>query len=145
MSRGGGVYLGNPRRDRPAAPITREIHPMFTDPRIRSAFLAGVATGAALGVTVGAALVLTGLPADVSIPHPGLSVTETVATKQFAMWPADPAPTPEDDPAFDCRYHGNHICGPLNVDGYAPGLYIDGVLVDPWPVDPASTPTIEVP
>ncbi|ARB11383.1 hypothetical protein SEA_CHORKPOP_64 [Mycobacterium phage Chorkpop] len=118
---------------------------MFTDPRIRSAFLAGVAAGAALGVTVGAALVLTALPDDVSVPRPGLSVTETAATKQFAMWPADPAPTPEDDPTFDCRYHGNHICGPLNVDGYAPGLYIDGVRVDPWPVDPASTPTIEVP
>ena len=31
----------------------------------------------------------------------------------------------EDDPAFDCRIHGNRICGPGNSQGVPPGQYRD--------------------
>lgn len=41
----------------------------------------------------------------------------------------------EDSPGWDCRYHGNNVCGP-NSD-HAPGLYFpdaDGLrMVKAWP------------
>jgi hypothetical protein len=46
----------------------------------------------------------------------------------------------DDDPGdsvlggFDCRIHGNGMCGPLNDGGFAPGCYdrSNGVLLEPW-------------
>ena len=40
----------------------------------------------------------------------------------------------EDDPGWNCTVDGNHICGPGNSNGVAPGRYVDGALADPWPV-----------
>lgn len=41
----------------------------------------------------------------------------------------------EGDPRWDCRYHGNNVCGPDS--GYVPGLYFpdaDGLrIVKIWP------------
>lgn len=36
----------------------------------------------------------------------------------------------DDSPAFDCRFMGNHICGPGNDQGVKPGWYGD---MDCWP------------
>lgn len=36
----------------------------------------------------------------------------------------------EDEPGFDCRMHGNRICGPGSE--YPAGCYRDGALVVPW-------------
>jgi hypothetical protein len=47
--------------------------------------------------------------------------------------PADAAPITEDSPAWDCRTDGNHICGPHNAQGVAPGLYRGFDLISPWP------------
>ena len=40
----------------------------------------------------------------------------------YAATGTEPA---EDDPAFDCRIHGNRICGPGNSQGVPPGQYRD--------------------
>ena len=40
----------------------------------------------------------------------------------------------EDDPGWNCVVDGNHVCGPDNGNGVTPGRYVDGTLVDPWPV-----------
>ena len=32
-------------------------------------------------------------------------------------------PIMEDDPRWDCRTMGNHVCGPNNSQGVAPGYY----------------------
>lgn len=38
----------------------------------------------------------------------------------------------EDDPGWDCRTMGDHVCGVGNSQGVAPGLYDQaGALVDP--------------
>lgn len=42
-------------------------------------------------------------------------------------------PHDEDDPSWNCTVDGNRICGPGNANRAAPGRYVDGVLVDPWP------------
>lgn len=36
----------------------------------------------------------------------------------------------EDDEGFDCRYQGNHICGPGSA--HEAGCYSGGVLVERW-------------
>ena len=41
-------------------------------------------------------------------------------------------PAAEDDPWFDCRVHGDAVCGPGNAQGVAPGLYAAGQLVADW-------------
>jgi hypothetical protein len=33
----------------------------------------------------------------------------------------------EDSPGWDCRIHGNRVCGPGNDQGVAPGDYREGV------------------
>jgi hypothetical protein len=63
-------------------------------------FVAGAAVGLAIGIPGGAWIVSDGHPGDVATaPRPVTSAT----------YLAEPL---EDDPAFDCRIHGNHICGP---------------------------------
>lgn len=48
-----------------------------------------------------------------------------------------PAPVveaqPEDGFGFDCRMHGNQICGPDNPAGAPAGRYDEGILVESWP------------
>ena len=43
-------------------------------------------------------------------------------------------PHHEDERGWNCVTDGNHVCGPGNANGVAPGRYVDGVLADPWPV-----------
>jgi len=42
----------------------------------------------------------------------------------------------EGDPTFDCRIHGNRVCGPrASIEAgfdIEPGCYTDGVLTTPW-------------
>ena len=40
----------------------------------------------------------------------------------------------EDDPGWNCAVDGNRVCGPGNANGVTPGRYVDGTLVDLWPV-----------
>ena len=70
--------------------------------------LAGLAFGYQAGITEGA----TEAPAARAIP------TVQDVTPQ------------EDDPAFDCRIHGNQVCGPTGE--FEAGCYNAGVLVVPW-------------
>ncbi len=49
----------------------------------------------------------------------------------------------EDDPAFDCRWHGNGVCGPNNSNGHPAGCYKRtgadrGALIRPWGPDMAA-------
>jgi hypothetical protein len=51
----------------------------------------------------------------------------------------------EDDPAFDCRTHGNGVCGPGNSNGYPAGCYKRsgadaGALIRPWDAAMAADP-----
>lgn len=49
---------------------------------------------------------------------------------------ADPGPgtaITEDDPRWDCRTMGDHVCGPHNSNAVAPGLYNEGGLLATWP------------
>ncbi len=53
----------------------------------------------------------------------------------FAPIPAS-EPVTEDSPSWDCRTMGNLICGPGDNDnpqGFEPGRYEAGVLVETWP------------
>ena len=85
---------------------------------MRSTTLKALAIGA-----IGAS-VLIGIPA----------VACTPAAK------ADPTVT-EDSPGWNCVTMGNHICGPTNDQGVAPGLYRGGELVKRWPtVTTCTTP-----
>ncbi|AKF14323.1 hypothetical protein SEA_VINCENZO_61 [Mycobacterium phage Vincenzo] len=82
-------------------------------------FTAGLLVGLAVGMPIGAALVWPNT--DKAVPDDaatGQSVT--YAEYVFMVTGLEPA---EDDPAFDCRLHGNHICGPDNAQGVPPGLY----------------------
>lgn len=54
--------------------------------------------------------------------------TPTALTQQVPT--VEVAEPREDDPGFDCRVHGNEVCGPTAE--YTPGCYRDGVLVMPW-------------
>jgi len=40
--------------------------------------------------------------------------------------------TAEDDPAFDCRTMGNHVCGPDNSQRVDPGVYSHNVRYVTW-------------
>ena len=54
------------------------------------------------------------------------TLARTAARIEARTDPWDPATEPaEDDPAFDCRIHGNRICGPGNSQGVPPGQYRD--------------------
>ncbi len=57
----------------------------------------------------------------------GIAVAIVLGVAAIAI--AGPA---EDEPGWDCRTQGNHICGPANTDGITPGLYRDGVLLELW-------------
>jgi len=46
-----------------------------------------------------------------------------VLAAALAAAPGVTAHPAEDDPAFDCRVHGNQVCGPDNPQGVAPGDY----------------------
>lgn len=85
-------------------------------------FVAGAVIGLAVGIPVGA--LITAEPRDTTVPAP---TTADPAGFNFTLYRSmvtglDPA---EDDPAFDCRVHGNRICGPGNSQGVAPGVYRD--------------------
>lgn len=41
-----------------------------------------------------------------------------------------PAAATEDDPGWDCRTRGNHVCGPGS--NHAAGCYSGGVLIVAW-------------
>jgi len=43
-----------------------------------------------------------------------------------------PKATTEDDPGFDCRMQGNHICGPGAPGGHQAGCYRGGRLIIAW-------------
>ena len=43
-------------------------------------------------------------------------------------------PITEDSPAWNCVTMGNQVCGPTNPQHAAPGQYVAGNLVVPWPV-----------
>lgn len=45
---------------------------------------------------------------------------------------AAPERITEDDPRWDCRTMGNHICGPRNTEGRPDGCYSNGRLVIAW-------------
>ncbi len=78
------------------------------------------------------ALALGAIGASVLIGIPAVACTPSAK--------ADPAIT-EDSPNWNCATQGNHICGPSNPDGLAPGLYRDGALVKRWPtVTTCTTP-----
>lgn len=72
-------------------------------------FASGALIGLALGMPVGALLAAS--PASA---QPGTAITE-------------------DDPRWDCRTMGDHVCGPHNSNAAAPGLYNDGGLLASWP------------
>ena len=74
-------------------------------------FAAGVLTGAAL--TIGT-LFVVGAPVASADPGPGTAITE-------------------DDPRWDCRTMGDHVCGPHNSNAVAPGVYAGGTLQATWP------------
>ena len=45
----------------------------------------------------------------------------------------------EDSALWDCRIHGNRVCGAGS--GYPPGRYDRGALVAPWAITPAGLET----
>lgn len=75
----------------------------------RSIFAAGIVIGAAFGLPAGGIM---------------LATAEAQPVLQ------------EDDPGWDCRVHGDGVCGPGNSNGVPAGLYdAAGQLVASW--DPA--------
>lgn len=53
------------------------------------------------------------------------------------MTPTPPDATAEGEPGWDCRRHGNGVCGEDNPGGYAAGCYVRtgkraGTLLTPW-------------
>lgn len=115
-------------------------------------FATGLFVGLALGLPGGAWLTESVRPTETSAPSasstaPGVPFgvdqlieqatgkgpvrTAPASLSDLMMPPEQPA---EDDPAFDCRIHGDLVCGPTNVQGVPAGLYSpDGVLIEPWP------------
>ena len=83
-------------------------------------FTAGVFIGLATGLPLGLA-VAAPKPHDVRA-EVAEQVPADYARLVFATTGLEPA---EDDPAFDCRIHGNRICGPGNSQGVPPGQYRD--------------------
>ncbi|QGH75311.1 membrane protein [Mycobacterium phage Quesadilla] len=75
------------------------------------AFSTGLFVGLAIGVAGGGWLAEA--HAD---PAPSITIDQL----RSIVTGVDPA---EDDPAFDCRIHGNRICGPGNAQGVPPGQY----------------------
>ena len=74
---------------------------------------------------IGAALVYA--PKDTAAVIPtgdGLPNRPSISTAQYLYMVTGTQPA-EDDPAFDCRLHGNRICGPGNAQGVPPGQYAD--------------------
>lgn len=78
----------------------------------RCTVIVGVVVGFAIGCQVGSGPDQTGDSRPTAVP---------------AVQTAEPQ---EDDPAFDCRIHGNDICGPTGE--HEAGCYNAGVLVQPW-------------
>ncbi|GAS90486.1 hypothetical protein [Mycolicibacterium brisbanense] len=85
---------------------------------------AAVAAGVAVGVLI-AAPIDTGKAAPAVEHSTGTSLT--FADLLFAATGTEPV---EGDPAFDCRRHGDHICGPGNPQGVPPGVYRVTTAVD---------------
>ncbi|ACF05061.1 hypothetical protein Nigel_58 [Mycobacterium phage Nigel] len=84
-------------------------------------FGAGLFIGLAVGMPLGLAIVYE--PEDTAATTP-LPAGPSISFDQYvyAVTGTEPA---EDDPAFDCRLHGNRICGPGNSQGVPPGQYRD--------------------
>lgn len=79
-----------------------------------------------LGALVGSFAFAMFLLSTGGFSHPSSTTTEpttaTVVHKAYKQPPAPPIIT-EDSPGFDCRYNGNHICGPGNSNHVKAGLY----------------------
>uniref|UniRef100_A0AB39AKN1 Uncharacterized protein n=1 Tax=Mycolicibacterium phage phi1_186018 TaxID=3236641 RepID=A0AB39AKN1_9CAUD len=87
-------------------------------------FGAGLLIGLAVGMPVGA--LITAEPAEHRVAEP-TRITDTAPSISYAeyAYAATGTEPAEDDPAFDCRIHGNRICGPGNSQGVPPGQYRD--------------------
>lgn len=83
-------------------------------------FTAGVCLGLAAGLPLG--LVAAEPKTDDIRADVAEHVPADYARLVFVTTGLEPA---EDDPAFDCRIHGNRICGPGNSQGVPPGQYRD--------------------
>lgn len=65
------------------------------------------------------------------------TITAALAACALFLAPVSHAQPPtEDSSTWDCTRDGNMICGPENSQGLPAGFYVDGILVDPWPVSP---------
>lgn len=109
----------------PAAPTRRRLHPLAI------AALIGFGIPAALVAWAIAAAAVTGLAEAISgVQAPPPAVTAPAAPSAAAA-PSAPH-VADDDPRFDCRTAGNHLCGPTNDQHVTPGCYSGGRLVAPW-------------
>lgn len=79
----------------------------------RCAVLVALVVGLAVGCTHG------GVTTPQAAEAPSVTTTSTATTE-----PND------DEPSFDCRIHGNEVCGPGGA--YAAGCYVDGELAVAW-------------
>ena len=86
-------------------------------------FSTGLAVGIALGVPAGGWMASQAQPEATAIVTPADSGADAYVARMTELVTGD-EPT-EDDPAFDCRIHGNRICGPGNSQGVPPGQYRD--------------------
>lgn len=83
-----------------------------------------------IAATLKRCLILVGVLAVLVFGYQAGELDARSAHVQSAV-PAVPVIEPrEDDPGFDCRIHGNEVCGPTGE--HTPGCYRDGVLVMPW-------------
>lgn len=93
---------------------------MTTTPSIRTQVFA----------TLKRCTVIVGILAGLAFGYQAGVTEAATATPTTAAVPTVQAEPQEDDPAFDCRIHGNDICGPTGE--FEAGCYSDGVLTIPW-------------
>lgn len=66
----------------------------------------------------------TPLPKATKTPSPAKTLPKSTKSVPKAIT--------EDDPGFDCRTQGNHICGPHAPGGHEAGCYRGGHLIIAW-------------
>lgn len=74
-----------------------------------------------MGILVGIVVTLSAKPTPVAYVQAPAQTT-AVVNKAYVQPPPVPVIT-EDSPGFDCRFNGNHICGPGNPQHVKAGLY----------------------
>jgi hypothetical protein len=91
-----------------------------------------VLTSFVMGLLCGIVLTLTMRPMPAPVAYVQVPEQTTAVVTKAYTGPTPPVIT-EDTPGFDCRYNGNHICGPGNSNHVKAGLYNrNGKLALTW-------------